>query len=376
MNLTFLDVLILLGLVLSFFLVVLIFMSKSFRSDVHNYFAVSIIAVNFFLIITQFEDLVPSNGILELISWEFLFPFSFMMFSLKAIKHPLSFHRKIWLLIIPFILFSSFQCIDFFLDFDVYEWLAGNHDNRLLYLIEIKAICFLFFSIALVGFSYFKIKNAKTLYKEERKWLTLNSLFLLVFLLVWIFSEIVYYIFDFPIWDYLLAILAIFLILTAYFGVHHLNISEQRKQISKLHVSNKEQRDVKEVIKLEHESDDIVISNKTNKKIELLMSLMEKENCYLDANLTRTILAKKLDISEGYLSELLKKNLNTSFNDFVNQYRVQHTIKIFQDHKFDIFTLEAIGFEAGFKSKSVFYNAFKKVTKKSPGVYRNTVKMS
>ncbi|WP_299215847.1 helix-turn-helix domain-containing protein [uncultured Aquimarina sp.] len=376
MSLTFLDILVSLGLALSFFLVVLIFISKSFRRDVNNYFAIAIIALNFFLIITQFEDLVPSNGILELISWEFLFPLAFLMFSLKAIRHPLSFNKKIWFLGFPFILFSSFQIIDFFFDFDVYDWLSGYNEDRLLYLIEIKAMFFLFFSIVLIGFSYLKIRNTNTLYRKEKKWLELNSLFLFSFLLVWIFSEVIDSVFDFPIWEYLLAILGIFLILITYFGVHHLNVSEQRQQMSKLTVSNDIENQTINTFKLKPQSEDITLFQKTNKKTETLISLMEKENYYLDSNLTRSIVAKKLGISDGYLSEILKTDLNTNFNDFINGYRVNQTIKMFHDKSFDIFTLEAIGYEVGFKSKSVFYKSFKKVTKKSPGTYRNILKMS
>ncbi len=376
MNFTFLDILILLGLALSFFLVALIFISKSFRKDVHYYFATAIIAINFFLIITQFESLVPSNGILELLSWEFLFPYAFMMFSLKAIRHPLNSSRKIWLLSIPFILFSSFQFIDFIFDFDVYDWLAGHNENKLVSIIEVKAVFFLFYSITLIGFSYIKIKSTNTLYSEEKKWLELNSLFLFLFLLIWMFSEVVNIIYDFPVWEYLLVILAIFLIIITFFGVHHLNVSEQRKQISKLVVTNSIQNNTETIAKLKSENLTTSSSTKINKKIELLISLMEKENYYLESNLTRTLIAKRLDISEGYLSELLKTNLNTNFNDFINKYRVNHTIKMFHNEKFDIFTIEAIGFEAGFKSKSVFYSSFKKIKKKSPGIYRKELKMS
>ena len=374
MNFTFLDILIILGLTLSFFLVALIFISKSFRKDVHYYFATAIISINFFLIITQFENLVPSNGILELISWEFLFPFAFMMFSLKAIKHPLSSNIKIWLLSIPFIVFSLFQFIDFIFDIDVYNWLAEHNENKLAYIIEVKVVFFLIFSITLIGFSYIKIKRAKTLYNEEKKWLKLNSLFLFLFLLIWIFSEVIYIIYDFHVWEYLLVTLAIFLIVITFFGVHSLNISEQRKQISKLLVTDAIKSPKETISKPESENLATISLPKTNKKIELLISFMEKENYYLNSNLTRTIVAKKLDISEGYLSELLKTNLNTNFNDFVNGYRINHTIKMFHNKKFDIFTLEAIGFEAGFKSKSVFYNAFKKAKKKSPGIYRKALK--
>ncbi|WP_299246797.1 helix-turn-helix domain-containing protein [uncultured Aquimarina sp.] len=376
MDLTFLDILIALGLALSFFLVVLIFISKSFRRDVNNYFAIAIIALNFFLIITQFEDVVPANGVLELISWEFLFPFAFLMFSLKAIRHPLSSNKKIWFLGLPFILFSSFQIIDFFFNFDMYDWLSGYNQDSLLYLIEVKVMFFLCFSTVIIGFSYFKIRNTNTLYRKEKKWLKLNSLFLLSFLLVWIFSEVIDSVFDFPIWEYLLAILGIFLILITYFGVHHLNVSEQRQQISKLTISNDTENNTINTTQLKPQQEDTSLFHKINKKTDTLISLMEKEKYYLDSNITRSIVAKELGISDGYLSEILKTDLNTNFNDFVNGYRVNQTIKMFHDKSFDIFTLEAIGYEAGFKSKSVFYKSFRKVTKKSPGVYRKLLKTS
>ncbi|MEO0725477.1 MAG: hypothetical protein AAFZ63_13110 [Bacteroidota bacterium] len=36
------------------------------------------------------------------------------------------------------------------------------------------------------------------------------------------------------------------------------------------------------------------------------------------------MVADELGISEGYLSELFKKVLQTSFNDYVNKFRIQH----------------------------------------------------
>lgn len=380
MNDTFLDVLVLFGIILSLFLVILIFTSKSFRSDIHKYFAITIISLNCCLTYTWFEAYVPSNGLLEIISWDFLFPFAFLMYALKAIKHPLSNSKKIWLLAFPCLLLSCFQCIDFFFDFDCFDWLAGGDEEKMLMLIEIRTFSFVPFAIALIGFSYLKIRNAKNIYKQEKRWLEFNSLAILAFLVSWLFSDPIALLFDFPVWEYLLALLAIFLVVVTYLGIHHLNISEQRRQLKELQISGFSNQDItiikEKAVHQDNEKERSNFSQKTEEKIRKLKTLMTEDSLYRNPNLTRTIIAEKLDISEGYLSELMKTVLKTNFNDYVNEFRVNQVIKMFYDKKFDLFSIEAIGFEAGFKTKSVFYNAFKKVTAKTPGAYRKTLNLS
>jgi len=380
MTFTFLDFLVLFGIILSLFFFVLILSSKSFRSDVHKYFGFAILSLNLLLTNAYFEAYVPSNGILELINWEFLFPFAFMMYVLKAIKDPLGNSLKIWLLAIPFVLLSAFHIIDFLFDFDVYAWLSADDDANLIILIEITSLSFLIYSIVLVSFSYLKIRKAQNLYQKEKHWLTLNSLFLLIFLLSWMMADSLVLLFDIPILDYLSAILSIFLILITYLGIHHLNIAEQRRRIRQLHHGISQ---VKEDVSPEYIKDNkvdsstsdenTIISRKTIDKMQRLDKLMIEDRLFENPDLTRTIVAKKLDISEGYLSELLKTNLKTNFNDYVNRFRVDRVINMFNDPKFDLFSIEAVGFDAGFKSKSVFYAAFKKVEQKTPGEYRKTV---
>lgn len=103
---------------------------------------------------------------------------------------------------------------------------------------------------------------------------------------------------------------------------------------------------------------------------------MSNRRLYSNPDLTRAIVAQELGISEGYLSELIKAGLKTSFNDYINELRVKEVVGMFHDENFELFSIEAIGFEAGFKSKSVFYNAFKKVTQKTPGAYRKALNLS
>ncbi|TRX51201.1 helix-turn-helix domain-containing protein [Fulvivirga sp. M361] len=364
MILTFLDVLVLLGVILGLFLSVLLFSSRSFRSDVHRYFVLVVASLSSILTYVYFEQHFPAVALLELISWEFLFPFAFMMYVLKAIKYPLGSSGKVWWWAAPFLILTLAYFVDFFLGFDLFYWLAGNNLEKLEIMIEVKAFTFLLFSILLVGFSYIRIRRAKGLYKTERRWLELNSLFLLVYLWVWMLGDPITLLFDVTIWNYLLAILAIFLVWVTYRGIHHLNISEQRRQIQRIEVKAVAITAKKEPLEGDHfmATQDIrsPIYQKTADKLQKLNTLMVDEQMYCDPNLTRTMVAEKLNISEGYLSELLGTNLKIGFNDFINKFRVDRAINMFHDRQFHLFSIEAIGFEAGFKSKSVFYTAFKK----------------
>ncbi len=373
-----LDIVVSLGIALSLFLATLIISSKSFRSDIHLYFAATIIALSCMLTYTWFETYVPSNGVMEIISWDFLFPFAFLLYVLKAIKHPLSSSRKILLLIIPCIILSLLQAIVFFFDFDLFYWLSNGDEEKMLWLIEIRSFSFLPFSIALIGFSYLKIRTATTIYPKEKKWLVFNSVAMLVLLVSWVLGDSIPVFFDFPFWEYSFAWLGIFLVAITYMGVHQLNIAEQQRYIKVLRQADSSTLEpdaaTKKQVRIEQERTDV--SQKIEDNIHRLHDLMLQHQLYNDPNLTRTIVAQKLRISEGYLSELLKTVLNTNFNDYINEFRVRQVIELFHNKDFDIFSIEAIGVEAGFKSKSVFYAAFKKVTKKTPGAYRKALNLS
>lgn len=108
------------------------------------------------------------------------------------------------------------------------------------------------------------------------------------------------------------------------------------------------------------------------KSIELALErLMQEEHLYKQANLKLPDLAKELGISPHLLSQFLNENLQQSFSHYINQYRVAAAERLFQTH--DHFTLEAIGFEAGFSSKSTFYATFKKLRGQTPAAYKKAI---
>ncbi|BDD02596.1 helix-turn-helix domain-containing protein [Aureibacter tunicatorum] len=92
---------------------------------------------------------------------------------------------------------------------------------------------------------------------------------------------------------------------------------------------------------------------------------------YLNAQFRLGDLAEAMEISSHQISQVLNESVNKNFNEFVNQYRINEAVRLLQDQSYSHLTLSAIGFEAGFNSKSSFYSAFKKVTGKTPSEFKS-----
>ncbi len=97
---------------------------------------------------------------------------------------------------------------------------------------------------------------------------------------------------------------------------------------------------------------------------------MRDEKWFLDAELSLTGLAKKLDVKPYLLTQALNRILNQSFNDYINAWRVREAQKLLQSPKHQHLTLLAIAYEAGFNSKASFNRIFKKTTGVSPSQWR------
>lgn len=93
------------------------------------------------------------------------------------------------------------------------------------------------------------------------------------------------------------------------------------------------------------------------------------ERRYLDIDLNLSEIAEKFNISSGYLSQLINTNSDQNFNDYINALRIDASKKMLLQNQFENYTIESIGLECGFKSKSNFYNAFKKFTRQTPTAY-------
>ncbi|MCO7186652.1 helix-turn-helix domain-containing protein [Tenacibaculum sp. XPcli2-G] len=99
-----------------------------------------------------------------------------------------------------------------------------------------------------------------------------------------------------------------------------------------------------------------------------LDALMKEEELYKNTAIKLSDISVKIVVSSHKLSQFLNDNLGKSFATFLNEYRIEEAKKLLKEnHKI---TLENIGFEAGFSSKSNFYATFKKVVGQTPAQYQ------
>ncbi len=100
--------------------------------------------------------------------------------------------------------------------------------------------------------------------------------------------------------------------------------------------------------------------------------VVKNKKYYLNALINLQSIAEEFNISSGYLSQLVNLHAKKSFTEYINSYRIEASKKMLLDNTYKNYTIEAIGLECGFKSKSNFYAAFKKEMGITPTQYKKT----
>jgi len=108
-----------------------------------------------------------------------------------------------------------------------------------------------------------------------------------------------------------------------------------------------------------------------DKEINKLETYFRKEKPYLDSELSIYMVSAKLNISRHTLTEVLNSGLGKNFYQYVNEYRVNEVKQKLKDPAYDKYSIDAVGFECGFNSKSSFYAVFKQYTGQTPSGFRS-----
>lgn len=118
-------------------------------------------------------------------------------------------------------------------------------------------------------------------------------------------------------------------------------------------------------------------SNLNSKLIEQyksdLIHAMEMDQLYLNGKLSLQDVSDKLNIPKQYISEVLNEHMNTNFQDFINEYRVEEFIKRLKNDPNNPYTLLGIATEVGFNSKSSFNAIFKKYKGLTPTQFKKNL---
>jgi len=98
-------------------------------------------------------------------------------------------------------------------------------------------------------------------------------------------------------------------------------------------------------------------------------SIMEELRLYLDPDCNLAYFSKQIEIPAHHLAYYFREVKKQRFNDFRNEWRINHAKALIQEGKANEITLEAIGSLSGFSSRNAFITDFKKMEGESPGSY-------
>ncbi len=100
-----------------------------------------------------------------------------------------------------------------------------------------------------------------------------------------------------------------------------------------------------------------------------LKQLMQTEKIFKKEELSLDQLADMLDVHPNHLSQVINTYENKSFYDYVNTLRIEEFKSLVLLPENGRYTLLSLAFECGFNSKTSFNRNFKKITNLSPSAY-------
>ncbi len=108
----------------------------------------------------------------------------------------------------------------------------------------------------------------------------------------------------------------------------------------------------------------------------LLKRSMEEDRLYLNPALNLEKLSQHTGLTPKNISAVLNQYMETSFNTFINQYRVQEFKSRLSRPGGEHLTIVGLAMECGFNSPATFQRTFKQYTGLSPSAFRKTLENS
>ncbi|OMQ09087.1 AraC family transcriptional regulator [[Flexibacter] sp. ATCC 35103] len=101
-----------------------------------------------------------------------------------------------------------------------------------------------------------------------------------------------------------------------------------------------------------------------------LSVILEKE-LFLNPDFSLDEAAKELKVTKHVLSQYVNEILGKSFSNLIKEYRIEKAKLLLEST--NNYTIESLGYDSGFSSKSTFFTTFKKITGITPAEYQKNI---
>ena len=101
-----------------------------------------------------------------------------------------------------------------------------------------------------------------------------------------------------------------------------------------------------------------------------LIALLEKDEIFTNPELNSFKLSKIMKISRTHLSQIINQNMNTTFYNLINDYRLKKSVEMMRDPLHNDLNMSEIAEICGFKSLSSYSKYFRQIYGKSPMEWR------
>ncbi|WP_139117580.1 helix-turn-helix domain-containing protein [Endozoicomonas atrinae] len=143
---------------------------------------------------------------------------------------------------------------------------------------------------------------------------------------------------------------------------------ESPKELAENHSDNDDPEIISDCIKYRHSG---LSDTESVHYFQMVDELLRTKKLYLEQNLKVADLSNEFGLGSSYISQVINQNTGSSFNDYINQFRVE-VVKAKIETMANTGTRllpKDLGYEAGFGSGSTFYKAFRQITGSTPKQY-------
>ncbi len=112
----------------------------------------------------------------------------------------------------------------------------------------------------------------------------------------------------------------------------------------------------------------------SDEKLQLLHNKIEnycQKKPYLNPDFSLSTMSADTDIPVHHLSYYFNEHLNINFNTWKNDHKINYVIELIDNGSNELLTLDALAKQAGFGSRTTFFNAFKQKMGLTPSEFLN-----